>query len=85
MKKYLLSLVFVLSAVLGVNAQNWSKVLSGADGLPGYEMGDVDYDGYYSFASTLIEPGVSTDKVDNNAEAVGSERRGSFGNLWSND
>lgn len=63
MKKYLLSLVFVLSAVLGVNAQNWSKVLSGADGLPGYEMGDVDYDGYYSFASTLIEPGVSTDKV----------------------
>ena len=29
--------------------------------------------------------GVSIDKVDNNAEALGRERRGSFGNLWSND
>lgn len=63
MKRYLFSLILVLSTVLFANAQNWSKVLSVADGLPGYEMGDADYDGYYSFASTLIEPGVSTDKV----------------------
>ena len=63
MKKYLFSLLLVFYTVSGVNAQEWSKVLTNADGLPGFAMGDINYDGYYSFVSPLIEPGTDTDKI----------------------
>ena len=63
MKNILLSAILSLATFTGINAQEWSKVLSNADGLPGLAMGDVDYDGYYSFVSSLIEPGTPTDKV----------------------
>ncbi len=64
MKRFFFSLVCVLSAVIGVNAQNWSATLTAADGLPGVAM---DYSnsgtGYYEFTSQLLYPGVQTDKV----------------------
>ena len=64
MKKFLISLVCVLSAAIGVNAQNWSATLTAADGLPGVAM---DYSnsgtGYYEFTSQLLSPGVQTNKV----------------------
>ena len=64
MKRFLLSLVCVLSAVIGVNAQNWSTTLTAADGLPGVAM---DYSnsgtGYYEFTSQLLSPGVQTNRV----------------------
>ena len=62
MKRFFFSLVCVLSAAIGVNAQNWSATLTAADGLPGVAK---EYGGsaYYEFTSTLLEPGVSTDKV----------------------
>ena len=63
MKNILISAILSLATFTGINAQEWSKVLSNADGLPGLAMGDVDYDGYYSFVSSLIEPGTPTDKV----------------------
>ena len=63
MKNILLSAILSLATFTGINAQEWSKVLSNADGLPGFAMGDINYDGYYSFVSSLIEPGTPTDKV----------------------
>ena len=62
MKKLLISLVCVLSAIAGVNAQNWSATLTGIDGLPGVAK---DYSGseYYQFTSELLTPGVTTNKV----------------------
>ena len=63
MRRFLISLVFVLSAILGANAQNWSATLGTMDGLPGVAN---DYDGgveYYQFTSKLLEPGVTTNKV----------------------
>ena len=63
MKNILLSAILSLATFTGINAQEWSKVLSNADGLPGFAMGDINYDGYYSFVSPLIEPGTPTDKV----------------------
>ena len=62
-KNILLSAILSLATFTGINAQEWSKVLSNADGLPGFAMGDINYDGYYSFVSPLIEPGTPTDKV----------------------
>lgn len=63
MKNILLSAILSLATFTGINAQEWSKVLSNADGLPGFAMGDINYDGYYSFVSPLIEPGTDTDKI----------------------
>lgn len=63
MKKILLSAILFLATFTGINAQEWSKVLTNADGLPGIALGDVDYDGFYEFTSTLIEPGTSTNKI----------------------
>ena len=64
MKKFLISLVCVLSAMFGVNAQNWSATLTAADGLPGVA---IDYSnsgsGYYEFTSQLLSPGVQTNRV----------------------
>ena len=62
MKKFLISLVCVLSAMFGVNAQNWSATLTGIDGLPGVAK---DYNGveYYQFTSELLTPGVTTNKI----------------------
>ena len=62
MKKLLISLVCVLSAIAGVNAQNWSATLTGIDGLPGVAK---DYNGveYYQFTSELLTPGVTTNKI----------------------
>ena len=62
MKKFLISLVCVLSAIAGVNAQNWSATLTGIDGLPGVAK---DYNGveYYQFTSELLTPGVTTNKI----------------------
>ena len=64
MKRFLISLVCVLSAFIGVNAQNWSATLTAADGLPGVAM---DYSnsgtGYYEFTSQLLSPGVQTNRV----------------------
>ena len=62
MKKFLISLVCVLSAFIGVNAQNWSATLTAADGLPGVAK---DYNGveYYQFTSELLTPGVTTNKI----------------------
>ena len=62
MKRFLISLVCILSAIVGVNAQNWSVKLSGIDGLPGMAK---DYSGseYYQFTSELLTPGVTTNKM----------------------
>ncbi len=64
MKRFLISLVCVLSAFIGVNAQNWSATLTAADGLPGVA---IDYSnsgsGYYEFTSQLLSPGVQTNRV----------------------
>ena len=64
MKKFLISLVCVLSAMFGVNAQNWSATLTAANGLPGVA---IDYSnsgsGYYEFTSQLLSPGVQTNRV----------------------
>ena len=62
MKRFLISLVCVLSAMFGVNAQNWSATLTAADGLPGVAK---DYNGveYYQFTSELLTPGVTTNKI----------------------
>ena len=62
MKRFFISLVCVLSAFIGVNAQNWSATLTGIDGLPGVAR---DYNGveYYQFTSELLTPGVTTNKV----------------------
>ena len=62
MKRFLISLVCILSAIAGVNAQNWSATLTGIDGLPGVAK---DYSGteYYQFTSELITPGVTTNKI----------------------
>ena len=62
MKKLLISLVCVLSAIASVNAQNWSATLTGIDGLPGVAK---DYNGveYYQFTSELLTPGVTTNKI----------------------
>lgn len=62
MKRFLFSLVCLFSAIVGVNAQNWSVTLSGVDGLPGVLK---DYNGseYYQFNSELLTPGTTTDKV----------------------
>ena len=62
MKKFLISLVCVLSAFIGVNAQNWSATLTAADGLPGVAK---DYNGveYYQFTSELLTLGVTTNKI----------------------
>lgn len=63
MKKYLFSLLLTLCTISGMNAQEWSKVLTNVDGLPGIAVGEVSYEGFYEFTSTLIEPGTATDKV----------------------
>ena len=63
MKRYLFSLLLVLCTISGIDAQSWSKVLNNVDGLPGIAVGEVDYEGFYEFTSTLIEPGTATDKV----------------------
>ncbi len=63
MKKILLSAILFLSAFTCINAQEWSKVLTSADGLPGIATGDISYDGFYEFSSILIEPGTPTNKV----------------------
>ena len=62
MKRVLFSLVCVLSAMIGLNAQNWSATLTAVDGLPGVVK---DYFGseYYQFNSQLLTPGVQTDRV----------------------
>ena len=62
MKRFLISLVCVFTAIVGINAQNWSATLSTMDGLPGIAQ---DYSGseYYQFTSVLINPGVSTNKL----------------------
>ncbi|MBR5594543.1 MAG: CotH kinase family protein [Bacteroidaceae bacterium] len=62
MKRLLFYVIFLFSMVLSSSAQEWSVTLSSVDGLPGVEK---DYEGsaYYEFTSTLLEPGVSTDKV----------------------
>ena len=62
MKRILFSLVCVLSAMIGLNAQNWSATLTAVDGLPGVVK---DYYGseYYQFNSQLLTPGVQTNKV----------------------
>ena len=62
MKRFLISLVCILSAIVGANAQNWSATLTGIDGLPGVVK---DYSGteYYQFTSELITPGVTTNKI----------------------
>ena len=54
MKNILLSAILSLATFTGINAQEWSKVLSNADGLPGFAMGDINYYGYYSFVSPWI-------------------------------
>ena len=62
MKRFLISLVCVLLAVVGAGAQNWSATLASVDGLPGVAK---DYYGteYYQFTSELLTPGVTTNKV----------------------
>ncbi len=62
MKRFLFSLVCVLSAMIGLNAQNWSATLTAVDGLPGVVK---DYYGseYYQFNSQLLTPGVQTNRV----------------------
>ena len=62
MKRVLFSLVCVLSAMIGLNAQNWSATLTAVDGLPGVVK---DYYGseYYQFNSQLLTPGVQTNRV----------------------
>ena len=62
MKRVLFSLVCVLSAMFGANAQDWSVTLTAVDGLPGVVK---DYYGseYYQFNSQLLTPGVTTNKV----------------------
>ena len=62
MKRFLISLVCIISAIAGANAQNWSATLTGIDGLPGVAK---DYSGteYYQFTSELITPGVTTNKI----------------------
>ena len=62
MKRFLFSLVCVLSVVFGANAQNWSATLTAVDGLPGVVK---DYYGseYYQFNSQLLTPGVQTNRV----------------------
>ena len=62
MKRILFSLVCVLSAMIGLNAQNWSATLTAVDGLPGVVK---DYYGseYYQFNSQLLTPGVQTNRV----------------------
>ena len=64
MKRILFSLVCVLSAMIGLNAQNWSATLTAADGLPGVAM-DYSNSGmeYYQFTSQLLSPGVQTNRV----------------------
>ena len=62
MKRFFFSLVCVLSAVIGVNAQNWSATLTTVEGLPGVSK-EYEGDKYYEFTSVLLEPGVSTNKV----------------------
>ncbi len=63
MKKYLFFLLLTLCTIPGMNAQEWSKVLTNIDGLPGFAVGEVEYEGFYEFSSVLIEPGTTTDKV----------------------
>ena len=63
MKKILLSAILFLATFTGINAQEWSKVLTNIDGLPGIAMGDVDYDGFYEFSSALIEPDTPTNRI----------------------
>ena len=62
MKRFLLSVIVLLTAFAGVNGQEWSTTLRTSDGLPGIEM---DYYGtsYYQYTSPLLTPGVSTNKV----------------------
>ena len=62
MKRFFISLVCVLSAMVGISAQNWSVTFSNVDGLPGVSK---DYYGneYYQFTSELLTPGVTTNKV----------------------
>ena len=62
MKRFLFSLVCVLSVVFGANAQNWSATLTAVDGMPGVVK---DYYGseYYQFNSQLLTPGVQTNRV----------------------
>ena len=62
MKRFLISLVYIISAIAGANAQNWSATLTGIDGLPGVAK---EYSGteYYQFTSELITPGVTTNKI----------------------
>ena len=62
MKRILISLVFVLSAILGANAQNWSATLGTMEGLPGVEK-DFYGSKYYEFTSLLQTPGVTTKKL----------------------
>ena len=64
MKRILFSLVCVLSAMIGLNAQNWSETLTAVDGLPGVAM-DYSNSGtkYYQFTSQLLTPGVQTNRV----------------------
>ena len=62
MKRFLISLVCILSAFFGANAQSWSTTLTGIDGLPGDAK---NYSGteYYQFTSELITPDVATKKL----------------------
>lgn len=63
MKRFLLSAILLLAIFAGVRAQEWSKVLTNVNGLPGIALDDVSYDGFYEFTSTLIEPGTPSNKV----------------------
>lgn len=62
MKKHLLCIVASLLAAVGVNAQDWSVLLTGVNGLPGVETTFAAGE-YYKFASPVYELGTTTQTI----------------------
>ncbi len=62
MKKFILSVVFVFSAILGISAQDWAITLSSVNGLPGV-LKDYGDEEYYEYKSHLLTPDAATRKV----------------------
>ena len=62
MKKHLLCIVAFLLAAVGVNAQDWSVLLTVVNGLPGVETTFTAGE-YYKFASPVYELGTTTQTI----------------------
>lgn len=62
MKKYLFGIIASLFTVAWGNAQDWSAVLSGVNGLPGTEIASSSGN-YFNYVSPLFSPGTAAQVI----------------------